>query len=286
MKLKLSKRGKIELTVFLVVYIIVGVLNAVYFLKSEPGEALGNVANKWILTFGEQKSFFNSINPMTLISSAMVTVFLIYFAYTVYKGFSIVPNRKQSFMESLMEFIYDIVESSIPDERYVRPVFMLSMTLFLYIALANLLGGFIPGMTAEADANGKLLKIVFFNDTWYAPTADLNTNLTYAVLVFLISHYMGIKVKGFKSWLKSWIEPIPIFLPMNIIGELAKPVSHSFRLFGNIMGGAILVFVLSYLTKYMFLPIFLWGYFGIFSGLIQAFVFTILTVAYISSQIS
>jgi F-type H+-transporting ATPase subunit a len=73
---------------------------------------------------------------------------------------------------------------------------------------------------------------------------------------------------------------------MNVIGELAKPISHSLRLFGNIGGGAILTFMLSYLVKYLLLPVVFWGFFGLFVGLIQALVFSMLAVAYISAQIS
>lgn len=70
---------------------------------------------------------------------------------------------------------------------------------------------------------------------------------------------------------------------MNIVGELAKPVSHSLRLFGNIMGGGLLVLIISYLVKYLILPTFLWGFFGMFVGSIQALVFTILAIAYIGA---
>ena len=74
-------------------------------------------------------------------------------------------------------------------------------------------------------------------------------------------------------------------LSMNIVGEIAKPVSHSLRLFGNIMGGGLLVLIISYLVKYTLLPVYLWGFFGIFVGSIQALVFTILAIAYIGSVI-
>ena len=74
-------------------------------------------------------------------------------------------------------------------------------------------------------------------------------------------------------------------MPLNVIGELAKIVSISFRLFGNIMGGAIIILVVSYLTFNILLPPFLNVFFGLFVGTIQAFVFTMLTVVYISVQL-
>ncbi len=292
-KKKMSTKAKIQLLVFLIAYVVVGVLNVkLGGLPPTPGEALKNVANRWIVG-PSSGPWYTRINPMTIIMSWVIIGLIIWFAKSVNKEYSIVPSNKQSFAESLMEFVYDIVQSSIPDERYAKITFKLAMTLFIYIAVANLIGGFIPGISVDVSKtiaeNGEVVrnvKFVLFSDTWFPPTADLNTNLTYAVMVFLISQYFGIKVKGIKAWLKGFLEPVPILLPMNIIGELAKPVSHSLRLFGNITGGGILVLTLSYFVKYMFLPPFLWGYFGIFSGLIQAFVFSTLTIAYISSQLA
>uniref|UniRef100_A0A7C4RWK9 ATP synthase subunit a n=1 Tax=Fervidobacterium thailandense TaxID=1008305 RepID=A0A7C4RWK9_9BACT len=287
---KIAKKVKVQFLIFLAIYITVGLINARY-LPKDPREVIGNVANRWIV--GPEGVWYLRINPATVVMSFVVIAIIIWFARLVYKEFSLIPTRKQAFAESLMEFVYDIVQSSIPDEKYARPTFVIAMTLFLYIAVSNLISGFIPGISVEVskviNESGQVVrhvKFVLFNDTFPAPTSDLNTNLTYAVMVFLISQYFGIKAKGIKAWLKGFLEPIPIMLPMNIIGELAKPVSHSLRLFGNITGGGILVLALSYFVKYMFLPPFLWAYFGIFSGLIQAFVFSTLAIAYIASQVS
>ena len=74
--------------------------------------------------------------------------------------------------------------------------------------------------------------------------------------------------------------------PLNIIGELAKVVSISFRLFGNIMGGSIIILVVSHLIYSLVLPPFLCFFFGLFVGTIQAFVFTMLTIVYISVQVN
>jgi F-type H+-transporting ATPase subunit a len=74
-------------------------------------------------------------------------------------------------------------------------------------------------------------------------------------------------------------------LPLNLIGEIAKVVSISFRLFGNIMGGSIIILVVSYLSYSVLLPPFLNAFFGLFVGTVQAFVFTMLTLVYISVQV-
>ena len=91
--------------------------------------------------------------------------------------------------------------------------------------------------------------------------------------------------KGIKTYLKDYCEPMFIMAPLNIIGELAKVISISFRLFGNIMGGAIIILVVSYLTYSIITPPFLNAFFGAFVGTIQAFVFTMLTVVYIAVQV-
>lgn len=292
-KRKMSTKAKVQLLIFLVVYVTVGMLNIkLGGLPPTPGDALKNVANRWIVG-PSTGAWYQRINPMTIFMSFVIIGIIIWFAKQVNKDYSIVPTKKQSFAESIMEFIYDIVQSSIPDEKYANITFKIATTLFIYIAVSNLIGGFIPGISVDVSKTitdgGEVIrnvKFVLFSDTWIPPTSDLNTNLTYAVMVFVISQYFGIKSKGIKEWFKGFLEPVPFLLPMNIIGELAKPVSHSLRLFGNITGGGILGLTLSYFVKYLFLPPFLWGYFGIFSGLIQAFVFSTLTVAYISSQVS
>jgi F-type H+-transporting ATPase subunit a len=117
------------------------------------------------------------------------------------------------------------------------------------------------------------------------PTKDLNTPLGLGIMGFIIAHYAGIKSKGIKMYLKEYCAPIFFMMPLNVIGELAKVVSISFRLFGNIMGGSIIILVVSYLTYSVLLPPFLYAFFGIFVGTIQAFVFTMLTIVYISVQV-
>ncbi|MBU4002685.1 MAG: F0F1 ATP synthase subunit A, partial [Proteobacteria bacterium] len=117
------------------------------------------------------------------------------------------------------------------------------------------------------------------------PTKDLNTPLSMGLLGFIVAHYVGIKERGFKAYLSAYFEPFFFMLPLNIIDVLSKVISISFRLFGNIMGGSIIILVVSHLTYSIVLPPLLNIFFGIFVGTIQAFVFTMLTVTYISLQV-
>ncbi|MGD8563810.1 MAG: F0F1 ATP synthase subunit A, partial [Desulfarculaceae bacterium] len=94
----------------------------------------------------------------------------------------------------------------------------------------------------------------------------------------------GIKTKGFKAYAAEYMQPMFFMAPLNVISELSKVVSISFRLYGNIMGGSIIIMVVSHLVYNLVLPPLLNAFFGLFVGTIQAFVFTMLTLVYISVQ--
>ncbi len=279
----LSKKEKGFVGTILVLILIFWLLS----LPRSPGmDQLGQIGigTKWIYTIPvmEDFGFWSRINLLTVGVGAVIVLGLILFARSVGKKFSLIPDRRQSFVELLLEYLYNTVDDTVSRKEFVKPIFVISTTLFLFIAVANIISG-IPGISVSVIDGRPVFS--FFTDTWATPTADLNTNATYAVMVLLISYVFGIKAKGFKKWAKSFFEPIPLMFPMNLVGEISKPISHSLRLFGNIYGGGILVFILSYMVKYMLLPIGLWGFFGMFIGLIQALVFSMLAIAYISSQI-
>ena len=137
----------------------------------------------------------------------------------------------------------------------------------------------------------------------YAPTADLNTVLGWALLVFAMITYFKIKANGFGGYLKSFTGPVVVFTPFNILGEIATPISMAFRHFGNIVSGSVisaLVYAaLAALSNVLFgwlpgllgkipflqvgIPGFLSIYFDLFSSCIQAFIFAMLTMLYIAS---
>jgi len=127
------------------------------------------------------------------------------------------------------------------------------------------------------------------------PTKFLSTPLSLGLLSAVVVHVSAIKYKGLKGYLGSYMDPLPSegiwmflfwinpFWYLNVIGEMAKVVSHSFRLFGNILGGSIIIVIVSNLTYFMLpMPAFLNAFFGLFTGAIQAFVFTMLAVTYIA----
>lgn len=118
------------------------------------------------------------------------------------------------------------------------------------------------------------------------PTADFATTLAFALITFFMIHGFGVKNKGL-GYFKGFLEPIPLLLPINIIGELATPVSLSFRLFGNILGGSIIMgLVYAMFPKiviFLGIPAVLHCYFDVFAGALQAFIFVMLSMTFVSS---
>ena len=215
---------------------------------------------QWQIQVGGYSLVFNI---ETLIMTWIVMAALIVFALVATQKISILPGGFQSIAEMIVDTFDNLVKDALDIPNY-RKYFPLICALMMFLMLSNWLG-VVPWLSE--------------------PTKDLNTPLSLGVLGFVIAHYSGIKAKGFKQYAKGYCEPIIFFAPLNIIGELAKVVSISFRLFGNIMGGAIIVLVVSHLLYSLVLPPFLYFFFGLFVGTIQAFVFTMLTLVYISVQI-
>jgi len=117
------------------------------------------------------------------------------------------------------------------------------------------------------------------------PTADWATTLAMGLVTFILIQIAGITNRG-AAYLKTFLKPVFLFLPINIIGELARPVSLSLRLFGNVVAGLIIMSLLYGLAPLFFqlgLPVFLHAYFDLFMGLLQTYVFCALSLAFIGS---
>jgi F-type H+-transporting ATPase subunit a len=114
------------------------------------------------------------------------------------------------------------------------------------------------------------------------------TTAGFGLATFIILHYMWLKTRNIKGYIKDFMQPNPVFLPINVISELALPLSLSFRLFGNLLGGVILLGMV-YGMFPVFLrfgvPVVLHAYLDLFAGSIQAFIFTILSMTFIRSKL-
>jgi F-type H+-transporting ATPase subunit a len=222
-------------------------------------EDLGKIYQLIIPFWGRDLTF----NIDTIAMTWIVIALLLTFGFFATRKKGIVPGPLRVMGELLYTIFYTLTEDALGKEK-AKTYGPLICTLFLFLVASNWLG-VIPHLDE--------------------PTKDLNTPLGLGLMGFVIAHFAGIRSKGLKNYIKEYFQPIFFMMPLNVIGELAKVVSISFRLFGNIMGGSIIILVVSYLVYNLVLPPVLNAFFGIFVGTIQAFVFTMLTLVYISVQV-
>ena len=178
------------------------------------------------------------------------------------------PGGVQLFFETVTKWIEGLVEDSmgIKTAPFVVP---LAITIFMFILFANWLALVPTGHKPE-----------------YAPPPASDVNLAYALalLVIVWMHVTGVRKKGFRGYYHHLITPSPIMLPINLIEELVRPVTLALRLFGNIFSGVIMVSLIALFPAYiLWAPNIIWKLFDSFIGLIQAFIFALLTILYFSS---
>ncbi|WP_228016275.1 F0F1 ATP synthase subunit A [Leptolyngbya ectocarpi] len=177
-----------------------------------------------------------------------------------------VPQGLQNLMEYVFEFVRDIAKNQLGEKEY-RPWLPFVGTLFLFIFVSNWSGALLPWHVIEIP-EGELA----------APTGDINTTVALALLTSLAYFYAGFKKRGLGYFAK-YIEPTPILLPIAILEDFTKPLSLSFRLFGNILADELVVAVLVLLVPlFVPLPVMM---LGLFTSAIQALVFATLAAAYI-----
>ncbi|MBP7732256.1 MAG: F0F1 ATP synthase subunit A [Caldisericia bacterium] len=149
-------------------------------------------------------------------------------------------------------------------------------TLFGFVVISNLLG-IVSSLTAPfyAHVNAKML---------IAPTTDLSVTLALALTAVSYFHFQWIKVKGIGNYFKHYLRPTPIMLPINILEEISKPISLAVRLFGNLTGEHIVLEVITSLVAFAVPCIIL--LLGMFTGFVQALVFTMLFMVYLQPAVS
>jgi F-type H+-transporting ATPase subunit a len=194
------------------------------------------------------------------------------------------PNRRQLLIEQCVASITYFARNAIgPGGERFAP---LIGTVFAFVLVSNLMG-VLPTVFLKTHEPGQLVHII------PAPTANLSMTIAISLVVFIVVQYAGIKENGIGGYLKHFAGPIPalapLLFPIELVGALVKPISLSIRLFGNVFGEetviAILVSLSVAVAGSIFLPIpfqFPMLLFGVFGGLVQAGVYTILTCAYIA----
>lgn len=224
--------------------------------------------------FGPRVAFFIGDIPIT------ETVTVTWFIMALLTLFSIMATRNlkreatgmQVIVEQIVGIVNNLTKQTMGEKNASFAPYV--GTLLFFIGISNIIGlfGFRP------------------------PTSDLNTTMCLSITTFVLTQFFGMKSKGLKGYGKGFLEPMAFLVPLNIIGELANPVSLGFRLFGNVTAGVIIMTLLygalggfTEMLLGMTVPLLQTGvpavlhiYFDLFAGLLQSFIFTMLTMVFIS----
>lgn len=205
----------------------------------------------------------------TWIAMGAAILFALIFASSLKRS----PDSKQTVAEAVIEFVEGLLKGQMPDSKDVLKYVPFIGSIFLFVLFCNWIG-LLPW---------RLLHIVGVPLEIASSTNDLNTTAGLALISVMSYFYFGISKKGF-GYFKHYFTPHPAFLPFNMLEDITRPLSLSFRLFGNIIGGEILLGILLFLVPWFIpLPIFA---FEVFVGFIQAFVFAVLTCSYIGTGVA
>jgi len=192
----------------------------------------------------------------TVVNAWAIMAFLLIAGLVLARSLTLNPGKRQVWAELLVNGLRGLVESAMGRDKVGFTPYMGALALFIFFANISGLLGVRP------------------------PTSDLNVTLGLALLTFVLIQFYGFKSRGL-GYLKGFAEPIFLFAPMNLMGELARPVSLAVRLFGNVLGGSIIM-ALIYSILPVALPVPFHLYFDLFIGLLQTFIFVMLTMVFVA----
>ncbi len=197
----------------------------------------------------------------SVIVTLFISILLLVLGLVLTSGFRVEnPSRRQLAVEAFVLWLQKFYEGPLsPKGKRYAPYMM---TIACYVALAN----------------------IFYVFGIKPPTKDLTVTAALAVMSIVLVQMAGIQTKGVKGWLHSFLEPMPAMLPMNILELFIKPVSLCMRLFGNVLGAFIIMCMIEGLVR-IIIPVPFSLYFDFFDGLIQVYVFTLLTSMYIAEAV-
>lgn len=205
-----------------------------------------------------------AFNMDTLYMTWLTAAIVIIITVAATRGRAMVPSGIQNAVELVMENLIDQFKETLGPKWH--QVVSILLTMFLFIFVGNELG-LLPSP-----------------DVLTSPTNDLNTTLGLALASSFTVHVVGIANKGVLKHIKHMFQPFAVFFILNILEEVSKPLTLAFRLFGNILAGEILMEILYQLVPWL-APM-VWLAFSLAIGLIQAFIFTILTTSYLTSSLN
>jgi len=222
------------------------------------------LALEWLANQLHLNSLIPDPNSLkAVVYACLVMIILLVISVLASRGLKLVPNGGQSIMESIVGGIEGLIADTMGPKGMAY--FPMLATFALFILVSNLIG-LIPGL--------------------YPPTANLNTNAALALTVFVMTHVVGFKEHGAK-YIKHFMGPIwwlaPLIFVIEIVGHLARPLSLSLRLFGNMYGHEIVLMIFLALVPFLLpVPMMLMG---VLVALIQTFVFTLLAMIYIAGAL-
>ena len=206
---------------------------------------------------------FNLHIPPHVTYSWLVMLILIGLGLLASRSISLVPTGAQNVLEPVISGLEEFMVEITGEEG--RAFFPYIATLFLYILVCNLLG-LIPG--------------------FLSPTSNINTPLSLALITFIYTHYLGVRYHGAK-YIKHFLGPIPalapLFFPIEVVGHCARVLSLTLRLFGNIMGEDLVLAILLFLAGVFLAPLPMM-FLAVFTSLVQAFIFTLLSIMYFAGS--
>ena len=196
----------------------------------------------------------------TVVFTWIVMAFLSIASYVITRRFSLVPSPVQEATEALFESIKNLVEEALDVDAW--DVIPLLGTLWIFIGVSNLLG-LVPGLKT--------------------PTADINTTFAFAVISYISIHYYGIKYQGIKGYISHYTEPSVILLPFHLLADVTRIFALAIRLFGNMLSGEMVAAILLVIAG-LLVPVPM-ALLHIVIGIVQAYIFGALTLAFISGGI-
>lgn len=215
----------------------------------------------------------------TVLMLAVTTLIVFVVCTLACRKLEMQPKGIQNFMEWVVDFIKGMIKDTM-DWKTGKIFLPFALTLITFILVGNLLG---------------MVTVIVVNDVswWKSPTTSPAVTLTMAGMVIILSHYYGVKIKGAKEYWLDYIRPVFFMLPFNIIGEFTQTLTLGLRLFGNMFAGSLLTGVILGMAMtgvgafiIATLPMLAWSIMSLFIAGIQAFIFTMLSLVYISNKIS
>lgn len=220
--------------------------------------------------------------PNSLVMSWLVVLVLVVFSLVMWRKIKLIPGKLQTVLEWLFLFVLEYIEETLEDKKLARKTFPLILTLFVFILFGNLFA-LIPGIgSILVEREGEMVHL------FHPVNATLNATMAYTIIAFVVIEVIGVTTLGVLKYGGKFVNlrsPLGFLIGIiELISELARLVSYSFRLFGNMFAGEVLILVAAaFIPVFLPVPLML---FEIFEGIIQAAIFALLTLFFIKIAIT